>query len=257
VLRLWPEAIYIGLFPGHCWLQRGAKGEMQFVPSPMEQNGDALLGQLQRMLDNLTPALTKGAQMRVVVSDAIASIITLPWQEQISRPIEIASYAKVCFGKQGIVVDEDSLLHAEFRHFGGKGVAYALPCKWVQSLQDMLGAKQARLKTVLPLSAVVYFRQGLSKKTMLNLSLLQESGHISALIWGGNGLAGHDVEVIARSPEAAQHRLLQRVAATYGKIDQIDSWRIGPDNKSMDTQALAKQFGEIKIDSLKKTVWMS
>jgi len=253
---LLPENLYIELFPGQCRVRRGGKSDLQVGLCPATSDPETLVAHLQQILDALTPKIGKGARLRIAVSDSIASIVTMPWQERLHGSAEIANYARICFDKQGMTVDEKSVLHAEYRQHGGTGIAYALPRVWMQALIDVIEAKQCRLSTVLPISAAAYFRYPLSKNEGARLLLLEETNRISALGFGRSGLLSYEVEAYTHSTNASQQRLLRRIAAADCVVSSIHHWSSTATNNLPDITCLVDGKNNPVIENMQKQIWL-
>lgn len=223
---LWPETIYVGLFPGHCWLQHGRSGTVQPFPQSQSQpfDGTALLRALETMLDVQDNKLCKGARLNVTVSDSMALIAALPWQDALRRREELYVYAQAFFKKMGMVIDNDWILQPEFHQYRAMGLAYALPRAWLIELAKLVGESGLKLKTVLPVSAAAYCRQKQHRQEGQTLLLLQEVHRHSAMIYGRDGLLGYDVEPLTLSAKASGLRLLKRVCAAYDNITGVTHW---------------------------------
>ena len=153
---LWPDTVHVGLFPGASWLKtKRTKGIQPFSDAQAHDPG-ALLGDLETALDALTEKLCKGSNIVVTVSDSIAAVTTMPWQSALSRTDELKNYARICFEKLGMEIDDGWTMHAEFRDYGAMGLAYALPNAWLVELIEMLKARDLKLQNVLPASARIY-----------------------------------------------------------------------------------------------------
>lgn len=251
---LWPETIYVGLFPGHCWLQRGKAAPQEF-PSPLGSDPTALLQALETMLSEQAKPLRKGSRLQITVSDSIASIATMPWQEALRRPVEIDSYASICFEKLGMTVGADWVMRAEFRHFGGVGLAYALPRDWLEALIALVQSKGLGLRSVQPLSAAAYCKQRFKNKTGSTLLLMQEVNRSSAMVYGKDGLLGYDVEPIARSINETQRRLLRRVGSGFSDIARVVCWSTDVSETAMPNDIVKACFLEIEPVRLSHDFW--
>lgn len=224
MLRLWPETIYVGLFPGQCWLQ---DGRIQAEPSlPLAQSSDplSLLRALETMLDDKASVLRKGSRLAISVSDSVAAATSLPWQEELLSPKELHAYAQACFEKQDVTIDEKWVMRAEFRQHRSTGLAYALPQAWLTALVELVGARGLQLSRVLPVSAAAYCAQTFTQKEGRTLVLLREARRIGALVYGENGFLGCDVEPITTSNEISGVRLLRRISACYDDIRSVHVW---------------------------------
>jgi hypothetical protein len=255
VLPLWPETLYVGLFPGQCTLQRGRKAPVLAWSMPTIFDITDILQTLERVLDEQDQPVRKGARLVVTVSDSIAAIAPLPWQEALTRPAEIDSYAHICFEKLGIAIDESWVMRAEFRHFGGVGLAYALPRNWVNALVALADAKGMQLAAVLPLSATVYCKQRIDRKSGTTLLLLQEANRMSAMIYSKEGLLGYDVEPYARSRDDTMLRLLRRIASGYANVTRVSCWSTNVAQSTAPTEIIAACFPECVSDSLPHDSW--
>ncbi len=213
-LDLFSESAYIGLFPGLCRLQRGRSAEWQMA-EPEDATPAALANALRELLDKPTPPLKKGAQLTLAVSDTVAAIVTLPWQEGLRKEGELHSYAQVYFEKLGIKLDHHWVLQVEFRHYGAMGIAYAVPKDWLESLLAAMHEKKVKAVTILPLSVAAYSRVTLSNKSGLYLLLLQEKTHLVAMVYRNGKLIARDVEPVARSTEEACNRLMLRIKVEH------------------------------------------
>lgn len=251
---LWPESIYVGLFPGHCWLQRAGLAEHSFIIPEFFEPAALLLG-LEKMLDEQSRPVRKGSRLALTISDSIASITTLPWQEELRRPAELDSYARICFDKLGIALGEDWVLHTEFRHYGGMGLAYAVPRAWLETLVEIIRARGLRLISALPLSAAAYSRQRFDGPGAPALLLLQERNRSSALIFNNKGLAGYDVEPYARSAQDTRMRLLNRVGSGHEKISQVACWSYDRSESDPSINLIPKSLTDAKLFHLKRNAW--
>lgn len=252
---LWPETYYAGLFPGHCWLQRGRKAPPQALQSAPTFDPLALLRALEQMLDEQTKSARKGSRVVITVSDSMATTVPMPWQEALSRPAEIDSYAQICFEKAGMSIDADWVMRAEFRHFGGMGLAYALPRAWLEELLTLTQAKGLRLTAVLPLSAAAYCRQRFRNKKGSTLLLLQEAHRSSAMVYGKEGLLGYDVEPLTRSLDETRLRLLRRVASGYADIARVACWSSDASEPEPSKAIIARCWPDAEAECLQHDAW--
>jgi len=216
------EPAYVGLFPGACRLQRGRSTEWQTV-EPEDATPVGLANALRAILEKPTPSLKKGAGQTVtlIVSDTVAAIAALPWQEGLRKEGELHSYAQVVFEKLGIKLDHEWVLHVEFRHYGAMGIAYAFPKTWLESLLATMDEKKLKAESILPLSVAAYSRPAVSKGSSLFLLLLQEHTHVAAMVYRHGRLIARDVEPVAHSTEDACHRLMLRIKVEHESADTV------------------------------------
>jgi hypothetical protein len=222
VSLLWPDTLNAGLFPGSSWLQAGRKAAT--VNEPAAADAATMADALQAMLDTGAEKLRAKSRLRILVSDSVAAITVLPWQEALLQPREIENYARICFEKLGVELGADWVLHAGFRHFGGMGIAYALPRKWLAELARISSARKLKLESVLPISAAAFFNYRRDRGRPLTVLLLREENRTSALIVGANGLAGRDVEPVITSAEESGTRLLRRIEVSYPAVTRVIDW---------------------------------
>lgn len=222
--RLWPDSIVIGLFPGQCWLRRG-RHVLAASASALEPT--ELLSALAAMLTSLEKPLRKGSRVHVLVSDALAAILPLPWQVALVTPQEMQGYARACFDQQGIHIDESWAVATAFRHYGATGLAFAISDVWLRELLDLLAGRQLRVSSILPACLAAYWR---APNTFIGRRalLLHEPQRLSALVYDGKRLLGHDVQPLLGAAELGVTRLLRRIAITHGSIKRIDQWQAWP-----------------------------
>jgi len=231
VSPLWPDTVHVGLFPGLCWLKSKRAEKVLSIASPPVHDAKALLDTLAVMLDTEANMLRKGSKVVVTVSNSVAAIASLPWQPSLTLESELQGYARVCFEKFGVAIDDEWTIHTEFRHYGAMGLAYALPNAWLASLIDLLQARGLRLQTVLPVTAKAYAHRMLRRQAGKSLILLQETLCNSALVVDGNGLCSYDAEPVIGSSQESSVRLLKRVGAREGKIGSVISWALDLEEK--------------------------
>lgn len=255
---LLPETIYVGLFPGQCWLHSRRIKEEPSMALGQSADPQALLNALETMLDDKVTALRKGSRVVISVSDSVSALVTLPWQEALRTPEELHAYAKACFENQGVVIDDSWVMRTEFRLHRSNGIAYALPLAWMSQLLALLKDRGLRLHRVLPIAAAAYCAEPGTSKTGQNLVLLQERHRISAFTYGTEGLLGFDVEPIVTGSEIAGTRLLRRMSAKGGDIAQVSIW--SPELSELPGQALSDDFistclTDVKVQRLVRGAW--
>jgi hypothetical protein len=224
VLRLWPESIHIGLFAKHCWLQRGGRDAKVHSYSSQGAGADALLRTLENMLDDRNQPLAPGSRLHLTVSDTVARVIALPWQEALQASEELQLYAQACFEQLGIRIDADWILRTEFRRFRTTGLAFALPRGWLLKAESLVAKRKLHLGGVLPVSAAAYYHHRPDKASERSVLLLREDHRCTALVYGRHRLLGHDMEPVTASPQLSEQRLLQRITADHGAAQALVCW---------------------------------
>ena len=223
---LWPETVHVGLFPRACWVKNKRAKEILSLATTPAYDGNALLNTLATMLNAETNVLRKGSKVIVTVSDSVAAITALPWQPSLTGTSELQSYARACFEKLGISIDDNWTMHTEFRHYGAMGLVYALPNAWLAGLIDLLQTHSLKLQTVLPVTATAYTHRTLRREADKTLILLQETLRSSALVVDNNGLCGYDVEPVIGSAQESSVRLLKRIGTHHGEIGRVAHWSL-------------------------------
>lgn len=232
---LWPERVSAGLFPGHCWLQRGATVATHTGDFA---DADQFLMALDSMLEAQEKPLRRGAQVQLLVSDSLACVMPLAWQELLSSPQELRTYALAGFEQRGMTLDDGWLVQTGFRHFRSTGIAYAVRRQWMAAVLEVLAARGLRLASLLPVSAAAYWRQRASASGK-RVVLLREPGRLTAMVSNGARLQDLDVQPVAGQVELAAARLLKRLAVTHGAFANLAEWRAQAD----DTMSLASTVG--------------
>lgn len=253
---LWPETIRIGLFPGHCWLQRG-RGDagLTSVALPSSAQPQELLAALSTMLSGQTPALRKGSRLQILVSDGMAAVVALPWQEHLSGEQEMALYAQACFEKQGMPVDADWTMQAGFRDHRAAGIAYALPEAWLRELLALLATRGLKLGSVLPVAASAYWRRARLPKIGQALLLLREPRRVTAMLYDASGWLGVDVEPVTSNETVSCTRLLRRVTATHSAINRVAQWDAAASADVAMSAVITMCLPEAELHQLDRSVW--
>ena len=251
--RLLPESIKIGLFPGACWMKRGRAAPVVEKLEEGVSDGAALLAAFAALLARLPKAGLGKARLHVLVSDSLAAIAMLPWQEQLVDEDELRAYAQACFERAGSVMDHSWAMQLGFRHFRAAGMAYALPVLWLEKLQGLCDAAGLRLETVLPVSAAAYWRQAAGRKAESQLVLLEEASRLTALTHEGGRLIARDVQPVMDDVHAAGMRLLKRVGASHRSAGVVQCWTGAM--PSMTDSAVRVCLPEAGVTPLLADVW--
>jgi len=225
VSHLWPETLQAGLFPGHCWLAGSRGGKRHLLGSVADATQTTgLLPGLDQCLIQAEGKRNGWASLSLVVSDTVATVAPLPWQDGLSSEAELQGYARICFDKFGYDIGADWVLHVEYSHYGAPGLAYALPRDWIGSLMAKLEERQIRLRRVLPISAAACCDGPEIAQSGLTMVLLFEATQHCALVYQDGVLAARDVEPFANSIETTCHRLLARTLANrkYTSSDPLN-----------------------------------
>jgi hypothetical protein len=165
-----------------------------------------------------TDSKRKGrANLSLVVSDSVAAIAPLPWQDGLSSEAELRGYAQICFEKLGYDISGNWVLRVEYPRYGAGGLAYALPRDWMLALLAILENRQLRLTGVLPISALLFTGVPETARPGLTIVLIFEATQHGVLVFENGALASRDVEPFAQSIEKTCHRLLARAGWSKGR----------------------------------------
>lgn len=249
MLRLWPDEIQIGLFSDHCWLRRA--GILYEHAGDMPDSAPGLLEALASMLDDPAHGLRPGSVVSLTVSDTLAAVTAMPWQDGISKPGELKRYAEVIFEKNGVDIGRDWAMRAEFTSYGSLGLAYALPGIWMNAVVQMMHDRSLRLKRVLPASAAAFYMPiRRSAGGGRRLFLLQEARRISALVFDAGGLIDFDVEPVTAAREEALLRLLRRSLVGHGAPASVMHWSTLPEGAPPIGDLLSSELRDAKLFSI-------
>lgn len=249
MLRLWPETLYGGLFCGSAWLSAGGRTVQQCSPAG---NGE-LLAEMEVMLQRLAPT-ARGRRLHLQVSDSLAAIAMLPWQEQLRGQDELVAYAQACFDRSGMEINDQWVVHAGFRLFGHNGLACALPRAWLDQLATLCERYRVRLLSVLPVSGAAYWHGPRLPLRQRSLILLSEPQRVSALAFEGPGLVGTDVQPLTGDTSVTGKRLLCRLGARYAEFAEVRHWSPAPD-VAVAPAFIGHQFAEAAVVQLRREVW--
>jgi hypothetical protein len=201
-----------GLFPGHCWIAKG-KRKREVLAAVPAMPASALLAGFEQCLAQAEGKWRGRPQLSLIVSDSIAAIAPLPWQDGLTSEAEWQGYAQLCFEKLGHDVGADWAMHVEYPRHGGTGLAYALPRPWMQSLLAKTEEKRVRLTRVLPVSAQAFCGGVEPAGSGLTIVLMFEATQHGALVFENGVLQAREVEPYVQSAATTCRRLLARILA--------------------------------------------
>jgi hypothetical protein len=251
VSPLWPKEFMVGLFDSHTWVADW-KGRPLSPSSPQPDDATAVSkASLAAMLDRFADTIPKGTTMSLLVSDSLASIITLPWQRELRRPAELTRYAQLCLERAGLGVDGRSVLHAEFRHFGSAGLAYAFQRDLVLESENICLHRGLRLGRILPASAAAYFSLK-ARGSGISVWLLGEERRVTALIYDASGLCAHEVEPASPALGVAVTRLLRKARGLYGEAKSLALWTPFTVERQEFVHAVKDEYPDMHLDFLQR-----
>lgn len=246
MLRLWPEKITVGLFPGHCWLRR--RGQVSTVETNINADAGALVSALDALLEK---AKGRGANVDIIVSDKMARIVALPWQDQLRGEAERHAYALAAFGYAGVSVDDSWVCSTAFRRHCEQGLGIACRAEWLEQLEAIVQHHGNKLRTAMPVSVAAFWapRNALGKGR--SWVLVEECDRVASLSFNGGRLDGYDAQPTAGDTQGVM-RLLRRQVLTTGLPTMISAWRVDGELRSSLFEVLAP---EAKVNSLPRHYW--
>lgn len=202
---LWPEKYALHLFQGRSWVAGKIYKEFNDEENPWD------LGKVtERLLGSISPARVLRPDLEVTISDDCARTVLLPWQDRVRTAAQLTSYAHACLESNGIALNNDWIVRALFRRYGGAGIALAVPRELVAQLVALSARYRMRLRSLLPLTATAYWSATGQMRNGDSLLFLAEQSRITLLRHKGRRLAALDVEPAVRDREQAVLRLLRR-----------------------------------------------
>ncbi|MET0264250.1 MAG: hypothetical protein ABW202_01430, partial [Duganella sp.] len=162
----------------------------------------------------------------IIVSDASARTVALPWQEQVSSGAQMRSYARALLESRNAIGGDAWTVNAGFRHFRHAGLGVALPTALLVRLQDRLSPQGMRLRRVLPLSAVAYWQAGMKRIHGQAILFMEEGTRTTALIYRAGRFHAIDAQPLLADAAGAAERLCKRIEALHGKTDAVMIWSL-------------------------------
>jgi hypothetical protein len=219
---LWPSTVVIGLFPGLCWIKLGKESLRRDVPD--DASVELLLQQLDELLDEMAPRLSRFACAEVYLSDRFSRCMLVPWQPALDSDEQVRSYGRACLEASGGIVDGEWAVHCGFRHHGAPGFAAGLPSALVGQVKDRLAARNVRLRSFMPVAAAAYWYYRTAKHPEASILLLEEPRRLTAFVYLCGQLTSIDLEPVLSGSEDASTRLFNRLQLAHGKIAHVNHW---------------------------------
>lgn len=249
MLRLWPEVIEVGLFPGECWLRRGTQ-------ISRAECGPGIAQQLEALRDLLAGEkrpFRRFSRADIFISDSHAQLTLLPWQANLRTQAQVNAYGKACFDAKGMCGDGEWSQHTGFRHFGGQGLATAIPSDLVSNLHGLLEEAKVRLRSVVPKSAAAYWYHRPARQHGTSILLFSETSRLTAAIYEDGLLSSFDVEPVLGATHMAANRLEKRVQMRLSSIHHVEvlpglvqEWA---------RERLREVFGDVVVSPLNGARW--
>lgn len=249
MLRLWPEVLEVGLFPGECWLRRGAQVARAASGPGMAQQLEALRG----LLAGEKRRFGRFSRADVFLSDGHAQLALLPWQVNLRTQAQMNAYGRACFEAKGLCSEGTWSLHTGFRHFGGQGMAAAVPHELVAQLRELLVDAKVGLRSVMPASAAAYWHHRPVQRRGTSVLLFSETGRLTVAVHQQGRLSSLDVEPVFGTSGSAASRLEKRVQLRYPSIQQIEI--LAGTVREWELERLREVFSGVAISQLKHARW--
>lgn len=247
MLRLWPDTLTAGLFPGQCWLavNRGVESR-QLAPTAETQDW---LNALDSLLDEQAGAIARFSRLDVQISDSLSHIAHAPWQDELHSQAELQAYARACLARHGMDAGEGWAVQLAFRRFGGAGLAVALRTDLLQEVEAIAARHKLRLRSVLPASGVAYWRCRAPHHGG-SAALLFEADRITAHLYEHGKFLGIDVQPLISDLDRDGDRLLRRIAALVPQIEEVIYWRFPFGVKAERPEFVNKHFPAVRLNSV-------
>lgn len=251
MLRLLPDRLYAGLFGQSSWLARGKGGELLHLPSTLLASASP-----HELLDTLLqtePLRRRARKLSVMLSSQHARCISLPWSADVRGEEERGAYALAHLEQAGLGGSDNYVVHAEFRHFGAQGFAYAVPRQLLDDLHAVAVRHELDLTTVIPIGGIAHLAAQRGHGALSELSLLVEDASISALVMDRAGLCRYDAEPVVGGQNAALRRLLTRLAANTTELAGI-SLCVERDDGAL-SEIAGTFVAKVAVQSVKPSQW--
>lgn len=212
------------MFPDRAWLYVG-KQLLEQPAGLVGVDGAGPYDAAAALLGQRPAGAWKRVGLDLLLSDEMARVVTLPWQDGLRTTEQQLRYAEACLEDAGVYGAGWTVQYG-YRRYGRGGIAFAVQTDTLMQLADLAAAHQLRLRSVLPSAAAAYWRHALAGggETLLVLS---EARRVSALRFAGGGLLGLDVQPVMDSTEIALRRLLRRAQLQGDGLATISCWSTG------------------------------
>ncbi|KQZ32559.1 hypothetical protein ASD58_07995 [Duganella sp. Root1480D1] len=179
--------------------------------------------------------------------------MSLPWSPGIHGAEEKQAYALAHLEQAGLSTDDMHVVHAEFRHFGARGLAYAVPRQLLDELHAVAARYSLDLTTALPIGGVAYLAARRARGAGGELTLVLEENAVSALLMDCVGLQRFDAEPAVGGYRQALRRLLTRLASDSTEFKGIT---LCADAEDKELAGIAGAFATpVSVRQIKSPQW--
>jgi hypothetical protein len=238
------------VLPDECRLYRAGGKEIGRTRPTAPASSD-VIDQLMLLLDTYPQG--RRASLDLIVSDSVARVISLPWQDSLSGEEQLGAYARACFDQAGFDLDGNWQVQAAYRHFRDVGLGYALPGSLIASVHPRLLERQIQLRSIMPVSAHAYWRHMNRKRGKRTVLLLHERSRLSALLFDGLQCVGMQVQPTGSALPDAARRLFHSVEAVLPSVSHVQCW--SSEGSEMNGQLIKSQFPVSSFDILPRLKW--
>jgi hypothetical protein len=192
-------------------------------------------------------------KLSVMLSSQYTRCISLPWSADVHGQEERRAYALAHLEQAGFGGCDNHVIHAEFRHFGAQGFAYAVPRQLLDDLHAVAVRHELDLTTVIPIVGIAHLAARRGRGALSELSLLVEDTSVSALVMDRAGLCRYDAEPVVGGAKAALRRLLTRLAANTTEFANI-SLCVERDDGAL-SEIAGAFVDKVAVQSVKPSQW--
>ena len=220
MLRLWPERHTLFLMPEGGWMASGkvSRTASPGAGTPVQQVQDMA----QQLLSPLSGMRSLVQTLDVVLSDDICRLSVLPWQPRLRGADERRRYAEACMESEGIGGDQ-WVVQGGYRSFGAPGLAVAVRRDLLSCLIELAATRALRLRSVLPLGAVAYWRHRPIRRHG-EVLILDQGRLITAMAYVQGTLKNIDIQPAAGNRSLALTQLARRCQAGMSDVAQLIHW---------------------------------
>lgn len=251
MLRLLPERLYAGLLGDGAWLALGTKNQPIPISSPLPANAKPA-ETLDALLQACKPK-RRASKISIMLPGQAAHCVSVPWSPHLRSSEEKQAYALAHLEQAGLGVGQSHIVHAEFRHYGARGFAYAVPQDLLNQLHAVAASHSVELTTVLPIAGIAHLAAQPVRGAGLELTLVIDDAAVSALAMDRIGLQRYDAEPAIGGSEAALRRLMTRLAANDAELKAITICGVDEDDALVN---IASSFSaQVAVRSVRAHQW--
>ncbi len=240
MLRLLPDPLRVGLFTAESWIRTRSGETLGRLPPDTRPSKDGLLGLLDLLLREHKAKSKPGSDVEIVASDALFSIVALPWQDELVSTDELENYARLKLGESLSGVNVAARVHVLQRHFGATGLACATSNALLEETQQVVAKYGFRLSRFAPLSSVIHASCTDERIKTPLLALAVDGLRVTAHLYINRRLKAYEVESTTSDPKQFIKRLLSRTLQQAPSISIVQLW--GASSHAINSQLAAQYF---------------